>query len=84
MARIERIWNADSPAEFSAAVLDTGATHLIEYAEHPLPVHFRECLEEFWSGPTGKVKVWTFRRSEAAVRMARMASAESKDPYRAY
>jgi hypothetical protein len=65
-ARIDRVWSADNPAEFSAAVLATGATHLVEFAEHPLPRHFSECLEESWSGPTGAVRVWAFRALKTA------------------
>ena len=60
LARIDKVWKAASPSEFAAAAHDTGASHLIEYAQCPLACHPSDCLEEFWSSQTGKVKLWTF------------------------
>ncbi len=80
LSRIDRVWKAASPSEFAAAVLDTGASHLVEYSQDPLACHPSDCLEEFWSSQTGKVKLWTFRghaSAEPATRMARQASADN-------
>ncbi len=71
--RIDRVWNADDSAAFAAGVLDTGATHLVEYAQHPLRLHPSDCLEESWSSPSGEVKVWTFHASQSARNAARTA-----------
>ncbi len=71
--RVDRVWDADDAEDFTKAVLDTGATHLIEYADQPLEVHPRDCLEEFWTSPTGAVRVWTFRASPTARLAARVA-----------
>lgn len=66
LARIDRVWNAASESELAAALQAIGATHLVEYADQPLHCHASSSLEEFWSGPTGQVKVWTIRSSPAA------------------
>ncbi len=83
--RIDRVWDADDADDFATAVLDTGATHLIEYADHPLELHPGDCLEPFWTSPTGAVRVWTFHASPSArlaARLTRQRSDPSGEPYR--
>ncbi len=63
--RIDRVWNASTPAEFMAAVEDTGCTHLVEYAQHPLVLKSYECLEPWWTSPTGEVTIWAVRAPRA-------------------
>jgi hypothetical protein len=86
LARILRVWRAASPSEFAAAMLDTGASHLVEYAQDPLACHPSDCLEEFWSSPRGIVKLWTFHgqaSAEPAGRVARQSPADNHDHPRA-
>jgi hypothetical protein len=87
LARIDRVWDADDSAAFAAAVLDTGATHLVEYAENPLRLHPGDCLEEVFGSPNGGVKIWKFQASESArnaARIARMATDPTGAPYRSF
>lgn len=66
LARIERVWNAAGEDELAAALQATGATHLVEYANQPLHCHASSSLSEYWTGPTGQVKVWTIRQAPVA------------------
>jgi len=87
LERIDRVWNADDSATFAAGVLDTGATHLVEYSQHPLHLRPSDHLEETWSSPNGEIKVWAFRASDSerqAARVARLAKDPTGEPYRAF
>jgi hypothetical protein len=82
LARIDRVWKAASADEFSAAVHDTGASHLVEYAQWPLACHPSDCLQEFWSSQTGQVKLWTIcghASAESAAPLARQPAATNHD-----
>lgn len=85
LERVRRVWTAADENELATALAATGASHLVEYAGQPLHCHASGCLEEFWSGPTGQVKVWTIRAAvpadptRAAPQMARRPEM-AKDP----
>lgn len=83
--RIDRVWEADDAGDFLEAVLDTGATHLIEYADHPMQLHPGDCLQEFWRSPQGTIRVWAFQGSDAdrvAAREARRDFDPAGEPFR--
>jgi hypothetical protein len=85
LTRIEQVWQAKSTDDFAAAVLETGATHLVEYGRWPLGVHPNECLQRFWASPDGAVTVWKFSPPPGVAQRANIASrrAGPRSPFHA-
>jgi hypothetical protein len=58
LARVEQLWKTSDAEEFCTLLLDTPATHLVEYADSPLHVQAPRCLQQVWVSPRREITIW--------------------------
>ena len=56
------LWSATSDDQFSTLIRSTPITHILEFQDHPLPVHPPGCLTRLWENPERTVIIWRVTR----------------------
>ena len=51
---IKLLWGERNARRFASLLASTGATHLVEFSDHPLKIRPHRCLKAVWVSPTTK------------------------------
>jgi len=62
-AIIKALWSAGSDDWFCSLLRSTPITHVLEFANDPLPTHPPSCLTRLWENPEHTVIVWQVIRT---------------------
>lgn len=52
------LWSATTDDQFCCLLRSTPITHLLEFQDHPWPVHPPDCLARLWENPEHTVIIW--------------------------
>jgi hypothetical protein len=62
VATTKALWSAASDAEFCSLLRSTPITHILEFQDHPWPVHPAGCLTRLWENPEHTLIIWQVAR----------------------
>lgn len=58
VAITKALWSAASDAQFSSLLRSTPITHILEFQDHPWPVHPPDCLIRLWENREQTLIIW--------------------------
>jgi len=58
VAITKALWSAASDAQFSSLIRSTPITHILEFQDHPWPVHPPDCLIRLWENREQTLIIW--------------------------
>lgn len=62
VAITKALWSAASDAQFCSLLRSTPITHILEFQDHPWPVHPPGCLTRLWENPEHTLIIWQVAR----------------------
>lgn len=62
VAITKALWSATSDAQFCSLLRSTPVTHILEFQDHPWPVHPPGCLTRLWENPEHTLIIWQVAR----------------------
>ena len=62
VAITKALWSAASDAQFSSLLRSTPITHILEFQDHPWPVHPPDCLTRLWENREHTLIIWQVAR----------------------
>ena len=62
VAITKALWSAASDAQFCSLLRSTPITHILEFQDHPWPVHPPGCLARLWENPEHTLIIWQVAR----------------------
>ena len=62
VAITKALWSAASDAEFCGLIRSTPITHILEFQDHPWPVHPPDCLIRLWENREHTLIIWQVAR----------------------
>ncbi len=63
VAITKALWSAGSDAQFSSLLRSTPITHLLEFQDHPWPVHPPDCVTRLWENQEHTLIIWQVARN---------------------
>jgi hypothetical protein len=62
VAITKALWSAASDTQFSSLLRSTPITHILEFQDHPWPVHPPDCLTRLWENQEHTLIIWQVAR----------------------
>jgi hypothetical protein len=62
VAITKALWSAAGDAQFCSLLRSTPITHILEFQDHPWPVHPPGCLNRLWENPEHTLIIWQVAR----------------------
>jgi hypothetical protein len=62
VAITKALWSAASDDQFSSLLRSTPITHILEFQDHPWPVHPPDCLTRLWQNREHTLIIWQVAR----------------------
>jgi hypothetical protein len=62
VAITKALWSAAGDAQFCSLLRSTPITHILEFQDHPWPVHPPDCLTRLWENPEHTLIIWQVAR----------------------
>lgn len=62
VAITKALWSAASDQQFSSLIRSTPITHILEFQDHPWPVHPPDCLIRLWENREHTLIIWQVAR----------------------
>jgi len=63
VAITKALWSAGSDAQFSSLLRSTPITHILEFQDHPWPVHPPDCVTRLWENQEHTLIIWQVARN---------------------